>query len=80
MSEESQKFLGDGNALAVRRSGKTFKPVEEVLDAVDFFMQVLIVAGKVTVATATAYKMNVRARRLFISCLESWRKHLTDFV
>ncbi len=31
-------------------------------------MQVLVVAGKVPVATATAYKMNVRAHSLFISC------------
>ncbi len=68
MPEESQLLLGDGNVLAVRRAGKTFTSVEDVLDAVDFFMQVLIVAGKVPVATATAYKMNVRAHRLSISC------------
>ncbi len=68
MPEEPQLFLGDGNVLALRRAGKTFTSVEDVLDAVDFFTQVLIVAGKVPVATATAYRSNVRAHRLSISC------------
>ncbi len=68
MPEEPQLFLGDGNVLTLRRAGKTFGSVEDVLDAVDFFTQVLIVAGKVPIATATAYKMNVRAHRLSISC------------
>ncbi len=67
MPEEPQLFLGVGNILAVHRAGKTFKSVGDVLDAVDFFLQVLIVAGKVPVA-ATAYKMNVRAHSLSISC------------
>ncbi len=64
MPEEPQLFLADGNALA----RKTFKSVDDVLDAVDFFMQVLVIAGKVPAATATAYKTNVGAHRFHISC------------
>ncbi len=60
----------DGNVLAVCRAGKTFKSVEDVLDVIDFFMQVLIVAGKVPLATTAADQMNVRAHMLSISCLD----------
>ncbi len=65
--EEPQLILGDGNVLAVRKAGRTFKSVDEVLDAVEFFMQVLVVAGRVPAAAATAYKTNVRAHRFSIS-------------
>ncbi len=76
MSEEPKLILGDGNVLAVRRVGKTFKPVYDVLNAVEFFMQILVVAGKVPVAAATAYKTNVRAHRFAIRCPVVSARHL----
>ncbi len=67
MPEDPQLVLGDGNVLAVRRVGNIFESIDDVLDAVEFFMQILVVAGKVPVAAATAYKRNVRAHRFAIS-------------
>ncbi len=65
--EEPQLILGGGNVLAVRIVGKTFKSVDDVLDAVEFFMHILVVAGKVPAAAATTYTTNVRAHRFAIS-------------
>ncbi len=51
------------------QSGKNFQI--GVLDALEFFMQILVVAaGKVLAAAATAYKTNVRAHRFPISSLD----------
>ncbi len=43
MPEEPQLSLGDGNVLVVRRVGKTFESVDDVMDAVEFFMQILVI-------------------------------------
>ncbi len=49
------------------QSRKNFQIGGRGLDAIEFFMQILVVAGKVPAAAATAYKMNVRAHRFAIS-------------
>ncbi len=65
--EEPQLILGDGNVLAVCKVGRTFRSVDKMLDAIEFFVQILVVSGKVPAASATAYMTNVRAHRFAIS-------------